>query len=133
MKMNEHGAPFAQQPILQKGMKAFGKKGHNTLHKELDQLHKRSCFAPLTVKELDQLHKRSCFAPLTVKDMKPSKRKKAPMRELLSQEDVVASLTADNSTREHHDYSNMQSFAIDTSKNCAGQAFAVPTRVGEAC
>jgi hypothetical protein len=29
------------------------------------------------MKEIDQLHKRTCFAPLKVKEMKPSKRKKA--------------------------------------------------------
>jgi hypothetical protein len=45
---------------LQKGLKVFGKKGHNALMKEVNQLHKRMCFAPLKVKE-----------------MKPSKRKKA--------------------------------------------------------
>jgi hypothetical protein len=29
------------------------------------------------MKEIDQLHKRTCFAPLKVKEMKPFKRKKA--------------------------------------------------------
>jgi hypothetical protein len=29
------------------------------------------------MKEIDQLHKRKCFAPLKVKEMKPSERKKA--------------------------------------------------------
>jgi hypothetical protein len=60
--VNEHGASFAQQYILQKGLKVFGNKGHGALKKEIDQLHKRTCFAPLKVKE-----------------MKPSKRKKAQM------------------------------------------------------
>jgi hypothetical protein len=31
------------------------------------------------MKEIDQLHKRTCFAPLKVKEMKHSKRKKAQM------------------------------------------------------
>jgi hypothetical protein len=63
MNVNKHGASFAQQYILQKGLKVFGNKGHNALKN----------------KEIDQLHKRTCFAPLKVKEMKPSKRKKAQM------------------------------------------------------
>jgi hypothetical protein len=62
MNIKQHGASFAQQYILQKGLKVFGKQGHQALKKEIDQLHKRTC-----------------FAPLKVKDMKPSKRKKAQM------------------------------------------------------
>jgi hypothetical protein len=62
MNVNEHGASFAHQYMLQKGLKIFGKKGHDALMKEIDQLHNRTCFAPLRVKE-----------------MKPSKRKKAQM------------------------------------------------------
>jgi hypothetical protein len=62
INVNQHGAFFAQQYMLQKGLKVFGQKGHNALKKEIDQLHKRTCFAPLKVKE-----------------MKPSERKKAPM------------------------------------------------------
>jgi hypothetical protein len=60
MNVNKHGASFAQQYMLQKGLKVFGKKGHEA-----------------SMKEIDQLHKRTCFAPLKVKEMKPSKRKKA--------------------------------------------------------
>jgi hypothetical protein len=63
MNVNQHGASFAQQSnILQKGLKVFGNKGHDALKKEIDQLHKRTCFAPLKVKK-----------------MKPSERKKAQM------------------------------------------------------
>jgi hypothetical protein len=60
--VNKHGASFAQQYILQKGLKVFGNKGHKASKKEIDQLHRRTCFAPLKVKE-----------------MKPSERKKAQM------------------------------------------------------
>jgi hypothetical protein len=60
MNVNKHGASFAQQYMLQKGLKVFGNKGHEA-----------------SMKEIDQLHKRTCFAPLKVKEMKPSKRKKA--------------------------------------------------------
>jgi hypothetical protein len=62
MNVNQHGASFAQQYILQKGLKLFGKEGHKA-----------------SKKEINQLHKRKCFAPIKVKDMKPSKRKKAQM------------------------------------------------------
>jgi hypothetical protein len=62
MNVKQHGASFAQQYILQKGLKVFGKQGHEA-----------------SKKEIDQLHKRTCFAPLKVKNMKPSKRKKAQM------------------------------------------------------
>jgi hypothetical protein len=52
MNVNQHGASFAQQYILQKGLKVFGQKGHEASKKEIDQLHKRTCFAPLRVKEM---------------------------------------------------------------------------------
>jgi hypothetical protein len=58
MNINKHGASFVQQYILQKGLKVFGNKGHEASKKEINQLHKRTCFASLKVKE-----------------MKPSKRK----------------------------------------------------------
>jgi two-component sensor histidine kinase len=62
INVNKHGASFAQQYMLQKGLKVFGNKGHEALMKEIDQLHKRKCFAPSKVKE-----------------MKHSERKKAQM------------------------------------------------------
>jgi hypothetical protein len=43
MNVNQHGASFAQQYILQKGLKVFGKKGHEASKKEINQLHKRMC------------------------------------------------------------------------------------------
>jgi hypothetical protein len=62
MNIQQHGASFAQQYMLQKGLKVFGIQGHEA-----------------SKKEIDQLHKRTCFAPLKVKNMKPSERKKAQM------------------------------------------------------
>ena len=59
-KVIAHGASFAQQYILQKGLKVFGDKGREA-----------------SKKEIDQLHRRTCFAPINVKDMKPSERRKA--------------------------------------------------------
>jgi two-component sensor histidine kinase len=45
----KHGASFAQQYILQKGLKVFGNKGREASRKEIDQLHRRTCFAGLKV------------------------------------------------------------------------------------
>jgi hypothetical protein len=60
MNVNKHGASFAQQYMLQMGLKVFGNKGHEG-----------------SMKEINQLHKRTCFAPLKEKEMKPSERRKA--------------------------------------------------------
>jgi two-component sensor histidine kinase len=62
VNVNKHGTSFAQQYMLQKGLKVFGNKGHKAWMKEINQLHKRTCFAMLKVKE-----------------MKHSERKKAQM------------------------------------------------------
>jgi hypothetical protein len=44
---NHHGASFAQNYILQKGLKLFGEAGSKAAgNKELDQLHSRNCFSP---------------------------------------------------------------------------------------
>jgi hypothetical protein len=62
MNVNKHGASFAQQYMLQKGLKVIGNKGHKA-----------------SMKEIDQLHKMTCFALLKEKEMKDSKRKSAQM------------------------------------------------------
>jgi hypothetical protein len=46
MNVNKHRASFAQQYMLQKGLKVFGKNEHEAPMKEIDPLHKRMCFAP---------------------------------------------------------------------------------------
>jgi regulator of RNase E activity RraB len=51
-KVQNHGASYAQQYLLKKGLQKFGKKGSETITKELDQLHKRSCFVPVDVFKL---------------------------------------------------------------------------------
>jgi hypothetical protein len=40
MNVSKHGASFAQQYMLQKGLKVFGNKGHEASMKEINQLHK---------------------------------------------------------------------------------------------
>jgi hypothetical protein len=46
------GASFAQQYLLQQGMKKFGDKGAQAATKELDQLHQRNCFTPIDVSNI---------------------------------------------------------------------------------
>ena len=43
---------LAQQYILEKGLKFFGKPGFNAIIKEMTQLDGRTCFEPIGVKEL---------------------------------------------------------------------------------
>jgi hypothetical protein len=43
------GASFAQQYIIQCGLKKFRKLGANAATKEIDQLHRRNCFTPVDV------------------------------------------------------------------------------------
>jgi hypothetical protein len=49
IKIIEKGASFAQQYLLNKGIKVFGQRGRDASRKEIDQLHLRSCFAPISV------------------------------------------------------------------------------------
>ena len=55
-----HGASFAQQYILKKGLQKFGEQG-----------------AAASSKEMDQLHRRNCFTPISAEEMTPNERKKA--------------------------------------------------------
>jgi hypothetical protein len=43
---------FAQQYIMQQGLKKFGKKGEDAALKEVGQMCKRTCFAPVSIKEM---------------------------------------------------------------------------------
>ena len=45
---------FAQQYILEKGLKKFGNKGEQAAYKEMEQLHKRTCFTPILVKDMTE-------------------------------------------------------------------------------
>ena len=48
------GVSFGQQYILQKGLKVFGKRASAASMKELDQLHKRNCFTPISVTDIER-------------------------------------------------------------------------------
>ena len=49
---------FAQQYILEKGLKKFGNKGEQAAYKEMEQLHKRTCFTPILVKDMTEDEKK---------------------------------------------------------------------------
>ena len=63
-KVTVQGASFAQQCILQKGLKVFGDRGSAASSKEMDQLHKRNCFTPISISELTQTERRKAMEAL---------------------------------------------------------------------
>jgi hypothetical protein len=46
------GVLFAQQYLLNKGLKIFGQKGRDASKKEREQLHRRSCFTPISIAKM---------------------------------------------------------------------------------
>ncbi len=58
------GASFAQQHILQKGLKKYGDRGSAAATKELDQLHQQNCFTPIDVAALSPEEKRKAMEAL---------------------------------------------------------------------
>jgi hypothetical protein len=90
----EKGASFAQQYLLNKVIKVFGQRGCDASKKEMDQLHRRSCFTPISVAEMTPTERRKAQQALmflgekrdgTVKGRMVYNRK--PTREWLSRED----------------------------------------------
>jgi hypothetical protein len=63
-KVTIQGASFAQQYLLEKGLKMFGKRGSDATNKEMDQLHKQHCFNPLSVAELTPSEKEKAMEAL---------------------------------------------------------------------
>jgi hypothetical protein len=101
MNVNKDGASFAQQHMLQKGLKVFGNKGHKASMKEINQLHKRTCFALLKVKEMKHSERKKAQMALmflTEKRVKSLKGRMVynakPAREWLSQEDAASPTAA---------------------------------------
>ena len=56
--MMKKGTSNGQQYLLQKGLKKFGKAGHEAAFSELDQLHQRVVFEPIDVKKLTAQERR---------------------------------------------------------------------------
>ena len=55
---------FAQQYILPKGLKKLREKGEAGVWKELEQLHKRTCFTPVDVSEMTPSEKQKAMEAL---------------------------------------------------------------------
>ena len=55
------GASYLQQYILQKGLKVFQEAGEEAATKEMDQLHKRNCFTPVSIKEMTDQEKKKAM------------------------------------------------------------------------
>jgi hypothetical protein len=112
VNVNQHGASFAQQYISQKGLKVFGKQGHEASKKEIDQLHKRTCFAPLKVKDMKPSERKKAQMALMFLTEKRDKSVKGrmvyrkPTREWLLHENCSK---PNRGTREYHDYRSDQS------------------------
>jgi hypothetical protein len=101
MNVNKYRASFAQQYMLQKGLKVFGNKGHKALMKEINQLHKRTCFALLKEKEMKDSERKKAQMALMFLTEKRDKSMKGrmvyngkPTRESLSQEDAASPTAA---------------------------------------
>ena len=56
---------FAQQYMLEKGLKKFGDKGEQATYKEVEQLHKRTCFTPVSIKDMTESERKKAQLALT--------------------------------------------------------------------
>ena len=52
LESSTSGVCFAQQYIYKHGLKKFKERGKEAAYKEIDQLIRRTCFAPIDVKNL---------------------------------------------------------------------------------
>jgi hypothetical protein len=100
-KVVREGASFAQQYLLNKGLKVFGQKGHDASMKEMDQLHCRSCFTPASIKKMTQAERRKAQVALMFLGEKQDGTIKGrmvyngkPTREWLSREDSASPTAA---------------------------------------
>ena len=99
--VREKGASFAQQYILQKGLKIFGKRGHDAAIKEMDQLHRQHCFTPCSIKEMTPEEHRKAMEALLLLTEKRNKTVKGrmvyngkPSREWIGKEDSASPTAA---------------------------------------
>jgi hypothetical protein len=90
-------AHFAQQYILQKGLKKFGQKGSDAATKELKQLHDCVCFEPISIADMSQSEIRKSMEALMLLTEKRDGTIKGrmvyngkPTREWLSREDSTS-------------------------------------------
>jgi hypothetical protein len=91
------GHSFTQQYMLNKGLKIFGECGAAAASKEMDQLHQRNCFTPISIKDLSPEEKRKAQEALMFLTEKRNKTVKGrmvfngkPTREWYSREDSAS-------------------------------------------
>ena len=96
-RVTTRGASFAQQFLLHRGLKVFGEHGHEAATKEMDQLHRRNCFTPISVKDMTLTERRKVMF-LTEKRDKSVKGRMVyngkPTREWLTREDSASPTAA---------------------------------------
>ncbi len=76
-KVIKKGASFSQQYLLNKGINVFGHKGQTASMKEMDQLHRRSCFTPISIAKMTSIEQRKAQQA----SMFQEKRKTEPSKE----------------------------------------------------
>ena len=100
-KATIQGASFAQQYIVQRGLKKFGERGEAAATKEMDQLHQRNCFTPIDVATMSNEERRKSVDALMFLGEKRDKTIKGrmvyngkPTREWLSRVDSTSPTAA---------------------------------------
>ena len=97
----EYAHSFGQQHLLHKGLKVFGQAGHKAASKEIDQLHRRNCFTPISVNEMTPSERKKAMEALMFLTEKRDKSVKGrmvyngkPTREWLTREDSASPTAA---------------------------------------
>jgi hypothetical protein len=100
-KITIEGASFAQHYLLNKGIKVYGQKARDASSKEMNQLHRRNCFTPISVAEMSPIERRKAQQALMFISEKRDKTVKGrmvyngkPTREWLSREDASSPTAA---------------------------------------
>ena len=124
-KVSIQGASFAQQYIIQKGLKVFGDQGRKASTKEMDQLHRRSCFMPISIKEMmPEEHKKAMEALMFLMEKHDESIKGQmvyngkPTREWLTREDSASPTAALESI--------MLTAVIDAHEECNTMTVNIP-------
>ena len=56
-KSKTQGVSFIQQYLLHKGLKLFGDRGREATKAEIEQLHERECFTPMSIAKISLIEK----------------------------------------------------------------------------
>ena len=100
-RVQAEGTGFAQQYLLNKGIKVFGDRAVKAADKEIGQLHDRTCFVPIDVSNLSHSEKKKAQEGLMFVTEKRDKSIKGrlvyngkPTREWLSRDDAQSPTVA---------------------------------------